>query len=239
MMPAYVYPASHRQRSYSQSYYPPSHSPQVVYTSSHHSSPGRHYGTVGYGQPGAYYANPQYLSPNYQYDPARHHTSGHHRSGSGNVYYASSAPTAHTSSRRSPTHHHHHHTTTTPTRRSTSAQPTHRSSRSQSVPRHTSRDYSSGTRLRRVSASASRNHSSLHADFFSLQSESRPRDTSTHNVPHQHRGSYSSSEPLAERIRRMFGFGHSSSNYRDHRADYRDPRTGRTVDWRGRPIYRV
>ena len=234
-MPAYVYPASHRPRSYSHSYQPSSYSPQVVYTSSHHSSPGQHYQTAGYGQPAAYYANPQYLSPNYQYDAGRHHSSGHHRSGSGNVYYTSSAPTQHTSSRRSPTHHHHHHHHTT-ARRSTSVQPTHRSSRSQSVPRQTSRDYSSGNRLRRVSEFPTQIRDYLCADFCPLQSESRPRETSTYNVSH-HR-SYSSSEPLSERIRRMFGFG-SHSNYRDHRADYRDTRTGRTVDWRGRPIYRV
>ncbi|RDX53115.1 hypothetical protein OH76DRAFT_1399718 [Lentinus brumalis] len=220
-MPTYVYPASQRQRTHSQSYYPAAHSPQVVYTSSHHSSPGYH-PTVAYAQPSAYYPSPQYLTPNYQHDSGRHHTSGHHRSGSGNVYYTASAPTHHSSSsRRSPSHHHHHHHTTT--RRSTSVQPTHQrsSSRSHSVPRQASRDYSSGNRLRR--------------------SESRPRDTATYNVTSQRRGSHSSNEPLSERIRRMFGFGGqgSSANYRDHRADYRDPRTGRTVDWRGRPIYRV
>ncbi|KAI0723404.1 hypothetical protein C8Q76DRAFT_691852 [Earliella scabrosa] len=225
----YVSPnySHHRQRAYSHSYQP-STSPQVVYThshSSHHSSPGRgHHRSGTYSQPGAYYTTaPQYVTPNYQYEPSRHHTHGHHRTGSGGTtYYAATAPTTQyvSTSRHSPTHHH----TTTTTRRSTSVHNTHRS-RSQSVPRTSVRAvdyaYPSGNRLRR--------------------SESRPRpETSTRNVSSQRRSSHSSSEPLGDRIRRMFGFGgNSSSSHRDHRVDYMDPRSGRTVDWRGRPIYRV
>ncbi|KAI0751335.1 hypothetical protein C8Q80DRAFT_1268589 [Daedaleopsis nitida] len=221
-MPAYVYPSQsshHRQRTYSQSYYPTTTSPQIVYTSSHrshHSSPGHgHHHSASYTQPGTYYTTPQYLTPTYQHDSGRHHHSGHghHRTGSGGTHYTV-APVQYTSaSRRSPPHHTSHHTTTVHT---------HRSGRSQSLPRQTpqvrSTDYAynTGHRLRR--------------------SESRPRDTSTYNVSRQRRST--SSEPIGERIRRMFGLGGHSSG-RNHRADYIDARSGRTVDWRGRPIYRV
>ncbi|KAH9853793.1 hypothetical protein C2E23DRAFT_727918 [Lenzites betulinus] len=53
-----------------------------------------------------------------------------------------------------------------------------------------------------------------------------------------HRPSHPVGEPLSERIRRMFGFSHQHSS-RAHNREYADARSGRTVDWRGRPIYRV
>ena len=72
-----------------------------------------------------------------------------------------------------------------------------------------------------------------------FQPESRSRETTTHNYGRRRSDSRSPHEPLGERIRRMFGLGgHSSASHRDHSAEYMD-RGGRTVDWRGRPIYRV
>ncbi|TBU32137.1 hypothetical protein BD311DRAFT_804181 [Dichomitus squalens] len=229
-MPTYYYPTPNthgtRQRSYSHSHQPT----QVVYPSGyspHHSSPGHHFSNA-YSQQGAHYPPPQYLAPNYQRDAGRHRSHhGHARTGSGGaVYYTSSAPSHHhSSSRGSP---HHQNVAYTTSRRSSSSHNQSRPSRSHSVPRPVRVSYDSSPRHRR--------------------SESRPREASIHNVSHSHhrRGSSSSDIPLSERIRRMFGFSHhtsSSHGYRygdPHRGgEYVDTRSGRTVDWRGRPIYRV
>ncbi|KAI9063348.1 hypothetical protein FKP32DRAFT_1676401 [Trametes sanguinea] len=222
----YLQPGQHahvyqRPRAYSQGY---SHAPQqIVYThsgqSSHHSGSPQHYAT-SYPQQasGAYYASPQYLTPDYRYDPSRRqHHQGHARSGSGNVYYASSAPSRyHDSSRHSrdsPSHHtrdsssHHHHSSGQ--RRSSSRTRHHRS---QSVPRQS---------VQIADSPRSHRH----------RSSSRPPSSS--HSSHRPVG-----EPLSERIRRLFGFGSHSSS-RPHNRDYADARSGRTVDWRGRPIYRV
>ena len=248
-MPTYYYPTHNthhtRQRSYSHSYQP-SQGVQVVYPSgysSHHSSPG-HHSSNAYSTQGAYYASPQYLTPTYQYDAGRHRRHhGHARTGSGGaVYYTSSAPSHHhSSSRGSPQHQ----TVAYTTSRHSSSRNHSRPSRSHSVPRPVRVSNDSGHRLRRVSTSSPPSPFLAHLTKRH-QSESRPRETSTHNVSHSHhrRGSSSSDLPLSERIRRMFGFGSSSSNgyrYGDpHRSgEYMDTRSGRTVDWRGRPIYRV
>ncbi len=236
----------HRQRTYSHgpTYYPTqaAHNPQVVYTSSQYPqqySPGHH--PIAYAQPTAHYTTRHTTPATYQYDSGRHRASGHGRShsgGSGHTHHASSAPLYVSTSRHSAPHH-------TATHRSAT-----RRSRSQSVPRATSRavpvrtvdyGYNSGHRLHRVSLPCiSRRLQSVSP--VSLQPESgRPsRETTTHNKSNRRRDSSrspQSHEPLSERIRRMFGLaGHSS--HRDHSADYMD-RGGRTVDWRGRPIYRV
>ncbi|KAI0637787.1 hypothetical protein C8Q77DRAFT_1268748 [Trametes polyzona] len=215
----YLQPGQHahiqyqRPRAYSQSAYAPQ---PVVYThsgSSHHSSPQRR-ATVYPQQSGAYYASPQYLTPNYQYDTGRHHHhQGHARSGSGGVYYASSAPSHYhdASSRSSPSSQ----------RRSASHSRHHRS---QSVPR-----------TAQMADSRSHHH---RVSWYPPQSSSRPRQSPPVHTHRDRRSSESRpvGEPLSERIRRMFGFGgHSRSQHRD----YVDARSGRTVDWRGRPIYRV
>ncbi|KAI0771845.1 hypothetical protein BD413DRAFT_475233 [Trametes elegans] len=97
---------------------------------------------------------------------------------------------------------------------------------------------------RRSSSSHGRHHRSQSVPRQSVQvldarshhhrSSSRPRQSPSHSS-HRDRPV---GEPLSERIRRMFGFGGHSSSRNQHR-DYVDARSGRTVDWRGRPIYRV
>ncbi|KAI0773955.1 hypothetical protein C8Q74DRAFT_1217890 [Fomes fomentarius] len=232
-MPTYYVPSQpshhHRQRTYSHgpTYYPtqPAQNPQVVYASSQYPqqySPGHH--TVAYAQPTAHYTTRHTTPATYHYDSGRHRASGHGRShsgGGGHTHHPSSAPLYVSTSRHSAPHHH------TATHRSTT---TTRRSRSQSVPRATSRavpvrtvdyGYNSGHRLHRPESG-------------------RSRETTTHNYSNRHRDSSRSPhshEPLSERIRRMFGLGGHSS-HRDHSADSMD-RGGRTVDWRGRPIYRV
>ncbi|KAI0356660.1 hypothetical protein OH77DRAFT_223682 [Trametes cingulata] len=217
----YLQPGQHahvyqRPRAYSQSY---QHSPQTVFYThsgsghSGHSSPGHYATAYPQQQQGVHYASPQYLTPNYQYDPnRRHHYQGHSRSGSGGVYYTSSAPSHYNdSSRRSPSHHASQH-------RSSSSHGRHH--RSQSVPRSS------------VQVDAGRSHHH--------RSSSRPRQSPPHHSSQRERRPSNVGEPLSERIRRMFGFGgHHSSSSRNQHRDYVDARTGRTVDWRGCPIYRV
>lgn len=255
-MATYYYPAqtahSTRQRAYSLSYHhPPSsaypaHAAYPASYSSRHSSP--HHHSTAYAQQPVYHAAPQYLTPTYQYGDSSRHRShhGHARTGSGGaVYYTSSAPTHHHSSshsspaRRAGTVHY------ATSRRSSSSHHHSRPKRSQSVPRQTVRIAAdSGSRLRRVSTPP---FLSMPLSWLTkhIQSESRPRETVTHNTSHSHhrRGSSSSDLPLGERIRRMFGFGSSSQGYRygdPHRGPtYMDARTGHPVDWRGRPVYRV
>ncbi|KAI0676840.1 hypothetical protein C8Q78DRAFT_987393 [Trametes maxima] len=175
-------------------------------------SAGSHHSSPRYAYPqqASQYAAPQYLTPNYQYDAGRHHHQGHARSGSGGVMYTSSAPSHHHgTSRRSPSSSPRH----SGERRSTSHSRHHRS---HSVPRPS------------VQVVDARTHHH--------RSSSRPRQSPPHQTLHRDRRPSTIGEPLSERIRRMFGFGgHSRTQHRD----YVDARSGRTVDWRGRPIYRV
>ena len=251
-MAYYAYATPQRARTYSHSYaYPTQPAPHVVYpTSSHsHPSPSRRH---TYAQPGAYAPSPQYLAPGYQYSSHHHHTTGHHRSPTVG-YRPTASPSRHhhyqDSSRRSPTHHHHH--TSSSNRRSASAHaPRASHARSHSVPRNTSPrvvDYGAPHVSRRVRLPLLTRPPPRTNPLISLlslpQSASRPRetvafDTSAHHRRGSHSGGYMSGggEPLGERIRRLFGFGHSS--HRDRHTEYADPRTGRSVDWRGRPIFR-
>ncbi|KAH9894250.1 hypothetical protein C8Q73DRAFT_509390 [Cubamyces lactineus] len=218
----YLQPNQHahvyqRPRAYSQSHQ--TMPQQIVYThsaQSHYSGSPQHYSTAYPQQAsGAYYSSPQYLTPDYQYDPnrrARHQ--GHARTGSGGVYYPSSEPSRHhDSSRHSPSSSHHGHHSGQ--RRSSSHTRHHRS---QSVPRQSVQI-----------ADAGRSHH---------RNSSRPRQSPPHHGQSLHRDR-PVGEPLSERIRRLFGLGHHSSSSRVQHRDYADARTGRTVDWRGRPIYRV
>ncbi|KAI9001177.1 hypothetical protein BD414DRAFT_574649 [Trametes punicea] len=235
----YLQPSQHahvyqRPRAYSQGY---QHAPQqIVYTHSsrshhgHGGSPQYYSSTYPRQASGAYYASPQYLTPNYQYDPnRRQHYQGHRRSGSGNVSYASSAPSRyHDSARHSPSHHH-------SGQRRSSSQTRHR--RSQSVPRQSVQIADAPRAHHRVSTfillPRKKNKIKLTNLLGFPQSSSRPRQSSPYRSLQRDR---TVGEPLSERIRRLFGFG---SHSRSHHRDYLDQRTGRTVDWRGRPIYRV
>lgn len=218
----YVQPGQHAQyqrpRAYSQSY---GHAPQqIVYThsnQSHHSSPQRR-ATAYPHHSGAYYAAPQYVAPTYHHDSGRHHHQGHARAGSGGVYYTSSAPS------------HSRHSPSSGQRRSASHSRHHRS---QSVPRTVQVVDARRPHHTRVSYTVLSAGDARTNRFDFSQSSSRLRQS----PPHQAHHSRPVGEPLSERIRRMFGFGHSSS--RPHNRDYVDARSGRTVDWRGRPIYRV
>ncbi|KAI0829428.1 hypothetical protein BC628DRAFT_1337390 [Trametes gibbosa] len=212
----YVQPGQHAQvhyqrpRAYSQSqaYAVPQ---PVVYThsgSSHHSSPQRR--ATAYPQSGAYQSSPQYLTPNYQYDASRRHQQQHHHQGHART---GSGGTYYASSAPAQHRDSTRHSPSSSNRCSTSHGRHHRS---HSVPRN----------VQVVDPRAHHQRSSSHA-----------RQSLPVVAHHDRRPSYPVGEPLSERIRRMFGFGHHSS-HTQHR-EYADARSGRTVDWRGRPIYRV
>ncbi|KZT13001.1 uncharacterized protein LAESUDRAFT_719308 [Laetiporus sulphureus 93-53] len=62
---------------------------------------------------------------------------------------------------------------------------------------------------------------------------------STHPSQYRDRRYSASAEPsVGDRFRRFFGMHPSADGYAHH-PGYVDAHTGRTVDWRGRPIYRV
>ncbi|KAI0663028.1 hypothetical protein C8Q70DRAFT_486063 [Cubamyces menziesii] len=238
----YLQPNQHahvyqRPRAYSQSHQQMPQ--QIVYThsaQSHYSGSPQHYATTYPQQAsGAYYNSPQYLTPDYQYDPnrrARHQ--GHARTGSGGVYYPSSEPSRyHDSSRHSPSSSHHGHHSGQ--RRSSSHTRHHRS---QSVPRQSVQIADAGRSHHRVSTSVTILQRLGLTKHHTTQSSSRPRQSPPHHGQSLHRDR-PVGEPLSERIRRLFGLGHHSSSSRSQHRDYVDARTGRTVDWRGRPIYRV
>lgn len=90
----------------------------------------------------------------------------------------------------------------------------------------------------RRSHSSSRTHSRRQSTPHVIDLRNQPVYTTSGSHHGQSRSHsqrrYSSSEPsVGDRLRNLFGM---SPN---HRANYVDARTGRPVDWQGRPIYRV
>ncbi|KAL1946552.1 hypothetical protein VTO73DRAFT_14656 [Trametes versicolor] len=195
-----------------------------------------YYVQPGYQRPRAYSQSyghaPQQIvythsNQSHHSSPQRRATAYPHHSG---AYYAAPqyvAPTYHHDSGR---HHHQGHA------RAGSGGVYYTSS----APSHSRHSPSSGQRR---SASHTRHHRSQSVPrTVQVVDARRPHHTRSssrlrQSPPHQAHHSRPVGEPLSERIRRMFGFGHSSS--RPHNRDYVDARSGRTVDWRGRPIYRV
>ncbi|KAH9943051.1 uncharacterized protein BXZ73DRAFT_74101 [Epithele typhae] len=204
---------TYRPRAYSASYSPPMAPGPIVYTSSHHSSPGRRTTYIP-AAPAYAPAAPQYLAPTYRQHPSPHH--GHTRNHSGGSGGYPSSPTHHrthhestTTTHRSP---HRSHTTTTRQRSSSVHAPRAPPPRSRSVPRSSSRV--------RVAEPDSHHH---------RRSSSRPRET----VPILRTTSHTPRPPSAT-ASAVFGLG------RDRHVEFIDPRTGRyPVDRRGRPIYAV
>ncbi|KAI0959745.1 hypothetical protein AcW1_004484 [Taiwanofungus camphoratus] len=90
---------------------------------------------------------------------------------------------------------------------------------------------SSGHRRRR-SHSASRHHTPHVIDLRNQYQQ--PHVMGDAGRHHDYGSQYRYSEPFGERLRRFFGIGQSG-----YRGNYVDARSGRNVDWRGRPIYRV
>ncbi|PCH41447.1 hypothetical protein WOLCODRAFT_163100 [Wolfiporia cocos MD-104 SS10] len=107
------------------------------------------------------------------------------------------------------------------------------------TPSSTRSHRSHSTSGHRRSHSTSRHHSSPRVvDLRGSPGHSHSHSSGHHGHGHSHSHSshrrHSSSEPsVGDRVRRFLGMEPS------HPAQYIDARTGRTVDWRGRPIYRV
>ncbi|KAH8106195.1 hypothetical protein BXZ70DRAFT_1004471 [Cristinia sonorae] len=174
----------------------------------------RRHHSVGHGS--EYYASPSTIAYT-QY--------GHHRHSQQPVYYTQSTSTRSHHS-RSPTHHHH--------RSHTRSVRVHDSGRSHSRSPPVVQVVDSGRH------SSSRRHGSV--PRYSVVDVGHGYHERSNTLHRRHSDSESTSW-LGEQFRRLFGGGNSHHRSRSHSrtraSEFIDARTGKSVDRKGRPIYRV